>query len=460
MIKKVKKTIEKYKLIEKGDGVIVAHSGGPDSTALLVVLTEIAREMALTLRVAHFNHGLRGRASDADERFSRDLAKKMGLDFSTGKMDGRNIKKGVSPEDFYRRQRYDFLEKVAKDHHAQKIAVGHNMNDQAETVLLNLLRGSGLEGLKGFLPKRGGTIIRPLMEISRQEIILFLKDRDIAYRQDKTNDDDRHLRNRVRSELIPYLKANYNPQMEENLAQMAEILRNEDEFIRQHLAKALQSPVVEKNKNKVSFNIHRVKKMLPAMRWRLFKTILEDLSPDHNGISFAHIMSLEDLTEKNTSGRKVVLPLNIEARREYDQLIVKKKSNSEKAKSYHYNMLIPGTIYVKERNIMVTTHLIKKNRIDFGCQDVAYLNMDQVHLPLAIRNRRAGDWIQPLGMKGRQTIKKYFIDHKVLPSWRDEKMLFVDDVSVIYMEGGPLSERVKITPKTNNILKLEIKRLK
>ncbi len=374
-------------------------------------------------------------------------------------MNGKSTKKGVSPEDFYRRQRYDFLEKVAKDYHAQKIAVGHNMNDQAETVLLNILRGSGLEGLKGFLPKRDGRIIRPLMEISRQEIILFLKERGIAYRKDKTNENDVYVRNRVRSELIPYLTENYNPQMEANLAQMAEILRNEDEFIRQHLAKALQSPAVIKNKNQVSLNIHRVKKMLPAMRWRLFKTILEDLSPEHNGISFAHIMSLEDLTEKNTSGRKVVLPMKIEARREYDHLIVEKKINPEKAKSYHYKVLIPGTIYVKERNVMVKTHLMKKRGIDFGCKDIVYLNMDKVHLPITIRNRREGDWIQPLGMAGRQTIKKYFIDHKVLPSRRDQKMLFVDDLSVIYIEDGHLSNRVKITPKTKNILKLQINRL-
>lgn len=459
MIAKVKKTIAKYNLLEKGEGVIIAHSGGPDSTALLIILAEIARAMDLTLIIAHFNHGLRGRASDADERFSRNLAKKMGLSFSTGKMNGKSTKKGVSPEDFYRRQRYDFLEKVAKDYHAQKIAVGHNMNDQAETVLLNILRGSGLEGLKGFLPKRDGRIIRPLMEISRQEIILFLKERGIAYRKDKTNENDVYVRNRVRSELIPYLTENYNPQMEANLAQMAEILRNEDEFIRQHLAKALQSPAVIKNKNQVSLNIHRVKKMLPAMRWRLFKTILEDLSPEHNGISFAHIMSLEDLTEKNTSGRKVVLPMKIEARREYDHLIVEKKINPEKAKSYHYKVLIPGTIYVKERNVMVKTHLMKKRGIDFGCKDIVYLNMDKVHLPITIRNRREGDWIQPLGMAGRQTIKKYFIDHKVLPSRRDQKMLFVDDLSVIYIEDGHLSNRVKITPKTKNILKLQINRL-
>ncbi|MCE5210659.1 MAG: tRNA lysidine(34) synthetase TilS, partial [Deltaproteobacteria bacterium] len=238
MLKKVYQTIEKYDLLERGDRVVAALSGGPDSTALLAVLGRLARKMDLTLIVAHFNHGLRGRESDADEKFSRDLAKQMGLPFCPGKMGDIKNKKGVSPEDFYRRQRYDFLEKVAKDHRAQKIALGHNLQDQAETVLLNLLRGSGLEGLKGFLPKRDGKIIRPLMEISRTEIISFLNKAGIAYRQDSSNENVIYLRNKIRRELLPYLKEKYNPRIEENLAQMAQILRVEDEFIQTQVAKA------------------------------------------------------------------------------------------------------------------------------------------------------------------------------------------------------------------------------
>ena len=174
MIKKVNQTIEKYNLLEKGERVVVALSGGPDSTALLAVLASIAQALDLSLIVAHFNHGLRGAESDEDEKFSRDLSEKMGLSFVSGKMDQRKGNKGISPEDFYRRQRYDFLNKIAEDYQAQKIALGHNLQDQAETVLLNLLRGSGLEGLKGFLPIRDGKFIRPLMEISTAGNYFFL----------------------------------------------------------------------------------------------------------------------------------------------------------------------------------------------------------------------------------------------------------------------------------------------
>ena len=177
MIKKVKQTIEVYKLLDKGERIIVALSGGPDSTTLMVILTQIAQELDLTLIVAHFNHGLRGLESDEDEKFSRDLAGKMGLAFVSGKIDHNVRGKGISPEDFYRQQRFQFLNKVAADCQAQKIALGHNRQDQAETVLLNLLRGSGLKGLKGILPMRDGKFIRPLIEVSRQEIISFLNEK-------------------------------------------------------------------------------------------------------------------------------------------------------------------------------------------------------------------------------------------------------------------------------------------
>ena len=202
MIKKIKQTIKKYNLLEKGERVIVALSGGPDSTALLTVLAPIAQELDLSLIIAHFNHGLRGAESDEDENFSRDLSEKMGLAFISGKMDQIKGKKGISPEDFYRRQRYDFLNKIFEDYQAQKIALGHNLQDQAETVLLNLLRGSGLEGLKGFLPMRDGKFIRPLIEISRQEIISFLNEAGIPYRQDSSNKNNIYLRNQIRSEFF------------------------------------------------------------------------------------------------------------------------------------------------------------------------------------------------------------------------------------------------------------------
>jgi tRNA(Ile)-lysidine synthase len=456
MIKKVNQTIEKYNLLEKGERMVVALSGGPDSTALLAVLAPIAQKLDLSLVVAHFNHGLRGAESDEDEKYSRELSEKMGLSFVSGKMDQINGKKGLSPEDFYRRQRYNFLNKVAEDYQAQKIALGHNLQDQAETVLLNILRGSGLEGLKGFLPMRDGKFIRPLIEISRREIISFLNEAGIPYRQDSSNKNKIYLRNQIRSELIPYLKKKFNPKIEENLAQMAEILRPEDEFIRQHVAHALKSSVIERQQDRILLKIADINKLHPAIRWRLFKTLLESLNPAKNGFSFIHIKSLDNLAQKCETGKKVDLSLGIEVRREYDDLILEAKKVGSKKIEYEYTMNIPGFLYIKERKFAVRSELATKESVDFSGKNAVYLDLDKILQPVIIRNRRDGDWFQPLGMQGRQKIKSLFIDHKIPRSKRDEIMLLVDNISVIWIENMNLNDRVKITAETKNVLKLEI----
>jgi tRNA(Ile)-lysidine synthase len=456
MIKKVNQTIEKYNLLEKGERVIVALSGGPDSTALLAVLVPIAKALDLSLIVAHFNHRLRGAESDEDEKFSRELSEKMELPFVSGKMDQKNGMKGISPEDFYRRQRYEFLNKISEDYQAHKIALGHNLQDQAETVLLNILRGSGLEGLKGFLPMRDGKFIRPLMEISRREIISFLHEAGISYRQDSSNENKRYLRNQIRAELIPYLKEKFNPKIEQSLAQMAEILRLEDEFIRQHVDEVLQSSFIQRRQNRIMLKISYVNKLPSAIRLRLFKTILESLNPAKNGFSFIHIKSLDNLAQKCESGKRIYLPLGIEVRREYDDLILEGKKVCSKQMEYEYTMNIPGSLYIKERKFTVCSEITKKENVDFSSKSKVYLDLDKIQQPVIIRNRRDGDWFQPLGMQGRQKIKTFFINHKMPRCERNEIMLFVDQLSVIWIGNMHLNERVKITAETKNVLKLEI----
>ncbi len=456
MINKVKQTIEKYNLLDKGDKVVVALSGGPDSTALLVILTQIAEKSGFNLIAAHLNHGLRGEESNEDEKYSRELSKKMGVAFVARKIDKTGVERGVSPEDYYRRQRYSFLNKVAQEQRAKKIALGHNLQDQAETVLLNLLRGSGMEGLKGILPMREGRYIRPLIEVSRREIIAFLNARGIQYRRDSSNESKQYLRNKIRGELIPYIKEKFNPKIEENLAQTAEILRNEDEFIGQYALEAMDSPYIQRKKNLISLNITYINKLPLAVRRRFFKALSESLNPEKNGFSFIHIKSLENLAQRKGSGKKVSLPFGIEARREYDNLILERKKASLKRIKYEYTMKIPDSINIKDRNVTFHLQTINIDYIDCGSENKVYMDLDKISRPLILRNRRDGDWFQPLGMKGRKKIKTFFIDRKIPRNERDEIMLIADRISVVWIEKMHLSDRVKITEDTKNILELEI----
>lgn len=456
MIGKVKKTIQKYNLLCPDDKVVVALSGGPDSVALLDSLVKIAPKMNLSILVAHYNHKLRGNESQKDEAFCRKLSESYGLPFLCGRMDSAKKQKGESPEAFYRRQRYAFLNNVAKINQAQKIALGHNLQDQAHTVLLRLVRGSSLEGLKGIEPIRENKYIRPLIEVSRQEIIQYLSKNKISYRKDSSNKDEKYLRNKIRARLIPLLKKEFNPKIEEDLAQTARILRGEDDFIKTHVAKALQSKYITKNETSVSMNIDYLLGLHAAVRSRLFKTILDNMQSSKQVVTSTHINNLEIIAQKNVSGKSISLPGCIIAKREYNSLMLERKKPIRKKREYSYALKVNGSFYIRERNVSVLLKKSRPGKIDCKADDKIYMDFDKLSPPLVLRNRRNGDWIEPMGMKGRKKIKDYLIDEKVPRALRDEIMLITDADSVVWIEKKRLSERVKITSKTKNILEVRI----
>lgn len=458
MIKKIEQTIKKYHLLEEGDKVVVALSGGPDSCALLVSLIGFVNAWRLKLVVAHFNHGLRQSQSDEDEVFCRSLAQKFNLPFVTEQMPQAAIPKGLSPEEYFRKERYLFLDKIAANHGAKKIALGHHLKDQAETVLLNILRGSGLDGLKGFLPMRESKYIRPLMEITRQEINNFLKKTGVEYREDNSNKSTVYLRNHIRRELIPYLKEKYNPRIEQNLARMAEIIRRDDEFINEFISKIMQSPYIQKKNNEVSFSAEYFKTLHVSLGYRLLKALLENLASDGKGFSSYHLQSIFDLTYGNKSQGKIALPYGLHGKKEYDRIVIK-FGPIEKTKDYEYPMIIPGNIDIQERHIILCMRRATVNEIDFTCVHRAYFDEDKIKTPLVVRNRRKGDWFEPLGTRGSQKIKKLFIDRKIPGGQRDSLALIADQESVIWIENMHQSDRVKVTPETKNVLVLDIQPL-
>ncbi|HPK53312.1 MAG TPA: tRNA lysidine(34) synthetase TilS [Smithellaceae bacterium] len=442
--------------MKNDEKIVIGLSGGPDSTALTVALGRLAPALGAQLVVAHFNHSLRGRESDEDEGFAARLAEKMKLTFVSRKMDVQPVPKGVSPEDFYRQQRYRFFDETARSNHAGKVALGHNMQDQAETVLLHLLRGSGLEGLKGIMPLRDGKYIRPLLEVSREEIIKFLTESGIAYRRDSSNESSVHARNKIRLELLPYLKKEFNPKIDETLAQMAEILREENELIRACTAKALKSTCIKRQRNRILLNVEYMNLLPVALQRRVLKELLETFAIQKNGITFLHVNSVGQLMQGPESGRKICLPFGIEARREYESLILERTKGYAKQTEFEYVIDIPGAVYVKERNLTVSLRLTRRDEIDLSAGNKNYFDLDKIMPPLVLRNRRNGDWFHPLGMTGRQKLKDFFIDHKIPQQKRNEIILLVDRQSVLWIEHMRLSDQVKITPKTKKFLELEI----
>ncbi len=455
MIDKIGQTIKKYHLLEKGDRVVVALSGGADSCALLLSLLALTEAFVLKIIVAHFNHGLRHFQSDEDEIFCMNLAQKSGLIFVSAKMRQTTIPRGMSPEDYFRQERYRFLDKVAADNAATKIALGHHLEDQAETVLLNILRGSGLDGLKGMLPMRENRYIRPLIEVSRKEIIAFVNENGITYRDDSSNESKIFLRNRVRSELIPFLKEKYNPRIEQNLARMAKIIRRDDDFICGHINTIMASPQIQKKKNEVSFSAEYYRTLHASLAYRLIKALLESLVSAGAGFSSSHIQLLVDLARENSSGKSVSLPYGLRALREYDHIIIR-FDRIAPLQDYEYPITIPGTVDLKERRLILSARWATTDEVDFKCHQKAFFDADKIKGPLLVRNRRCGDWFEPLGTRGSQKIKKLFIDRKVPRPERDRIALIADQESVIWIENMHLSERIKVSPQTQRIIILEI----
>jgi tRNA(Ile)-lysidine synthase len=255
ILERIKKTIQEYQLLEKKDKILIAYSGGVDSTALLSMLLELRDEWSFGLFLGHFNHKLRHTA-DEDEQFVRRMAKKYSLPLYVGSKDVSSyarIKK-LNIEEAGRELRYDFLKKTALKIGGAKIATGHNMTDQAETFLMRLMRGSGLRGLAGIFPLVEGIVVRPLIQVERQDIEAYLKEKGIEFRIDESNLDRRFLRNRIRMDLIPYIKKNFEPEIVPSLGRIASIIREEDSFL-EKIAQEKTKRAVSKKNNRISLEV-------------------------------------------------------------------------------------------------------------------------------------------------------------------------------------------------------------
>ncbi|MDD2679958.1 MAG: tRNA lysidine(34) synthetase TilS [Candidatus Omnitrophica bacterium] len=306
IIDKVKDTITRHGLIKRGDLVLAAVSGGADSLCLLYLLHALSLSIGFKLKIAHLDHMLR-ESSGKDAQFVRGLGSKLGIPVIIGRINvGRLAKKG-SLEEIARNARLEFLLKVAKGIKAEKIALAHNLDDQAETVLMRILRGTGLYGLAGILPKRklyGFEIIRPLIRVQRSEIEAFLKQKKIRPRIDRTNFQDIYFRNKIRHKLIPLLKKEYNPAVKEALSNMAEGIAFDYDYLNQQALR-----LVKAKRNRV--NILKFLKLHPAMQRLVLRLSISRLQGSTRRITFAHIREIEDLILKRPVNSIVDLPKGI-----------------------------------------------------------------------------------------------------------------------------------------------------
>jgi tRNA(Ile)-lysidine synthase len=471
MLKTVRTTIENFAMLERGEHILVAVSGGPDSVALLQALFRLSAEYRLSLTVAHLNHGIRGDEAKREQEFVCNLCAGMGITCicKTVEIHMLQIGSGKSIEEIAREERYRFLHATAETCGARKIATGHHRDDQAETVLINLIRGSGPEGLRGITPVRDGRIIRPLLHVSRGEILEFLNREGLAYVVDNSNLSPMFLRNRIRNELIPELATRYNPRIVEGLCHMAEIIRREDDYMEKTVRQVLHQWGIVPSTAETLLPIAAFQELHEAIQARIIKFTLEAVAPSGNGIGYHHIEAVLAISQSSLR-RYVSLDLPwlirvdregsvLRIRRVYSRQIRRDRRNERTPPSvYSYPVEVPGMVYLNVIGRNISFELIDKPGLQEMKNEpwVAFMDFECISPPLILRNHRSGDKIDPLGMAGMKKVKSYFIDGKIPRLPRSNIPLLVDDRSVIWIAGERISDRVKVTERTKKVLKAEM----
>ena len=456
IVKKVKETISRYGMINPGDKVIVAVSGGPDSICMLDVLNGLSSELEIGIVVAHYNHGLRENEDESETLLVRSIAESKDLFFETVRND--YLKDGTaSIEERARDARYSFLEEVRRNHKAQKIAVGHNLNDQAETVLMRLLRGSGPSGLAGIPPVRDNRIIRPFIEIQRGEIMAYLKARDLPYIFDSSNTDMRYMRNRIRLELLPLMLA-YQPKLIEHLGKLSKILRDEDDFMESLVMDWVYGVAQQDSDTHISIPLSDFKSLDVPLKNRVIRHLLKKTGKNLRRIDYDHILSISDLAKSSSPQSTLDLPNEGIVKRIYDRLEIVSGTAQEDIRNFSHTLEGPGRTYLKDidLNILLEEVSGKITEYEKDSEFVAYLDAGRIQFPMIIRNFRPGDRFVPLGMKGQKKVKDFFIDLKIPSQKRALVPILMSQDNIVWICGYRLDNRFKITPKTRNILKVTI----
>jgi tRNA(Ile)-lysidine synthase len=326
-IKAIDRSIDRFNMIAQGDKVLAAVSGGPDSVTLVLSLLALKKKYAIKTGIAHLNHGLRGEESLRDETFTRRLAHGLDLPFYCEQIDvGAHAKThGLSIEEAGRNVRYRFFSQIAQTHGYTKIATGHTKDDNAELVLMNLLRGAGTKGLSGIPPMREGIYIRPLIQVSKNSILDFLKSENQASVFDSSNKDMKYLRNKIRHKLIPELQSDYNPEIIDALDRLSHILRQEDAFWEGETKKAFHHCLIKSETSCLIFSKSRMSTLDPALLNRVFRRAILKIKKDLKRISLSHISDIIEFCFHTASGISLDLPGQIRIYKNKTDIMIKKE---------------------------------------------------------------------------------------------------------------------------------------
>ena len=463
---KVRETIRKYNMVSRGDRVLAAVSGGPDSVALLHLLSGLRGELGLHLEVAHLQHGIRGEDAKQDALFVARLAERLAFPFHVRDVDlprMRLERGGGNLEAMGREERYRFFAALAAQRGIHRVATGHTRDDRVETLLMRLLRGSGRGGLSGMAPVRPLSssrgrgheeplLVRPLIEASRREILDYLQGEGLEYRTDPTNMDLASLRNWVRLHLLPQLRERMDPHVDERLSQSADLLCEEEEIFAEMARDRLRQVV--RGRDLMRGPLLQEGK---ALQRRLLRLWLEATLGDLGDVGFHHVESALEFIDRGPAQGRFPMPRGWSLVKAYEAVCLEKKRQKQKALCYSYGLPQQGELVIPEAGMKMqsscgsfSSHLWPQDNLE--------ALFDSALLPetLTVRNFRAGDRFQPLGMQGHKKVKDLFIEKKVPLAVRATLPLLLAGGEILWIPRYGRSKVAKIGPQTKEVVKVRL----
>ncbi|MBI1938407.1 MAG: tRNA lysidine(34) synthetase TilS [Ignavibacteriales bacterium] len=442
--------IEQNRLIDTGDKILVALSGGPDSVFVLHFFFKYRRKFGISLFAVHFNHQLRGKESDADELFCEKVCEVLSIPFYSCSLDVKNFAKAnkLSIEEAARNLRYKNLDELARDFDCTKIVTAHNQNDNTETVLLNILSGTGISGFSG-IPVKRGNIIRPLLSVTKEEILEYLKKNRIPFRIDSSNLSDDFKRNYLRNQIIPKLKEGINPALDSAVFRSSKSIESFLAHVRKKVT-SLEKKFVVEQQNKVLISLKLFDEPDENIIGEVLKKILR-INFNHE-FSYNDFVKIISLNEKQ-KGKSEELSKNIVAHKEVDTIIIGKKENSGKNSSKKIEA--GKTVVVSGKKINVEKIKLSEVNLEHP-SNIEYVDASELTDIFTLRKWENGDKFIPLGMKGTKKVSDFLTDQKIQSAEKKNQLVLLNRNKIVWVVGLRIDERFKITKGTKEVYKLWI----
>ena len=430
---------------------MIGLSGGPDSLAMTLLFGELQKKYDLFLIVAHVNYHLRGAESDLDESFVKKFCYKYNLPLYILQA---NIKEDKGIQQQARIIRLDYFHKLKKHYKMDYIALGHHKDDQAETVLHRILRGSGFTGLAGIYPNKNG-IIHPLLDFSKEQILDFLEQKEIEFCVDKTNLTSNYTRNKIRNELLPLIKNDFNPNFEQKLIEYGNLFHLAENYFVKQTKKDFKKALITRTESEIYLDLEVIKDSFEILNYYIFKEAWSILSGDDKDFYSIHFQDIMEIVNSDSGFKEIHLPENIVVMKDCQHLIFRRGDIFKPLEKEKYKVLADFRKSFSFNEYRFTLSKSKslgdlQLKTDSNCQIV--IDLDKVVFPITFRYRSDGDRFIPFGRNSFKKLKDYFIDEKVSMLEKDNIVILADAEKIIWVSGYRLDNRVAVSDETKNFL--------